>query len=393
MITTRFATSSCPPFEDYSEPRRRRASCPLTNWRLSNSFPSTLWELTAIGHPISSRFTTLDSIRGVAAVVVVLYHLKVSFPLGIWAPHEAYLAVDLFFGLSGFVLARSYDRHFAAGMTAGQFMLKRAIRLMPLYWLGLVAGLAVAALTDFTIQGGPPEHPAASTLLNVALLPGASLWLFPFDTPSWSLFFELWIANLIFACLWRFLHGRTLGVVIVVSALTLVARRMGHTDLNQGYMWGNFLGGCARVMFSFFAGIALSRLHAVRPPQLRVPSILVVAFVPILLSAPLQGKVAGVWELGCVFLAFPAMIYWGAEAVEKRPWLGSQLGNASYALYATHWPLLIVISALVGRLGLAPSLALEAIALILATSLASVIQTPDQMVRKWLGRQLQLGGA
>jgi peptidoglycan/LPS O-acetylase OafA/YrhL len=98
-------------------------------------------------------FVILDALRGVAAAAVVTVHAPLFFhsvatPGSVpdasgHAPmtgplFEAYLAVDFFFLLSGFVLAHAYGEKLNDGMTSCQFMRCRLIRLYPLYLLALV---------------------------------------------------------------------------------------------------------------------------------------------------------------------------------------------------------------------------------------------------------------
>ncbi|MGI4877859.1 MAG: acyltransferase family protein, partial [Janthinobacterium lividum] len=80
---------------------------------------------------VADRNYLLDGLRGVAALIVVSYHMQAD-PSG-----GAYLAVDFFFGLSGFVIAAAYDARFTAGMGFGGFMRLRVIRLYPLLALGI----------------------------------------------------------------------------------------------------------------------------------------------------------------------------------------------------------------------------------------------------------------
>jgi peptidoglycan/LPS O-acetylase OafA/YrhL len=90
------------------------------------------------------RFTLLDALRGIAALVVVQFHLHELFGRLIF-PH-GYLAVDFFFMLSGFVLRFAYQQRLDTGWSLSRFLRVRLIRLYPLYLLGLLLGLGMFLL-------------------------------------------------------------------------------------------------------------------------------------------------------------------------------------------------------------------------------------------------------
>src|SRR5882757_3316593 len=108
-----------------------------------------------VGAPVQSEarvFHTLDALRGIAAIGVVTFHMKQLFaPI---AASGGYLAVDLFFMMSGVVLSHAYEGRFRAGMGTFDFMRTRLIRLYPLYFLGTMLGIAVtvASLLGHNIQ-------------------------------------------------------------------------------------------------------------------------------------------------------------------------------------------------------------------------------------------------
>lgn len=294
----------------------------------------------------------LDGIRGIAAAIVILVHASDSIEPKWFGPHFGFLAVDLFFLLSGFVLAYNYDRAFAQGMKPARFMRKRFVRLWPLFALGLVLGLGfriVPAIREAATTGGAMtgHDMLTAALFNAFMLPApdgaGNHFIFPADLPAWSLFFEVWVANLVFALLWKRLQGRTLWMFIgLTAALGLANEAVFHT-WNVGSVWANFGGGFARVLFSFMLGVAVARLHAAKPPRLRVGSWVIWATVVVLLFAPLSHLVGHAYELACVFVIFPVLIYFGAEAVERHRALGSALGEASYATYTLHVPLLSLV--------------------------------------------------
>src|SRR5258708_12872936 len=121
------------------------------------------------------HFEVLDGLRGSAAFLIVLFHLF-NYPFGFRPPlhlmHHAYLAVDFFFGLSGFVVAYAYDDRWTR-MTMLQFFRIRLIRLHPLVLIGATLGLLGYIFDPFSKA---INHTAAPLLLLAYI---ASLLLLP----------------------------------------------------------------------------------------------------------------------------------------------------------------------------------------------------------------------
>ncbi|MGE0829924.1 MAG: acyltransferase family protein, partial [Hyphomonadaceae bacterium] len=145
------------------------------------------------------RFLALDGLRGIAAVAVLLRHFgSAAGPVRL---PESYLAVDLFFLLSGFVLAHAYEQRLRAGMSFWDFLKARFIRLYPLYFLGTAIG-AAGAFWLASRNWGHAEfgEMLGSLSFNLAFLPSAfhEHNPFPYNGPAWSLFYEM-LASVIFA--------------------------------------------------------------------------------------------------------------------------------------------------------------------------------------------------
>ena len=104
--------------------------------------------------PSSERqhFATLDGLRGIAAIVVVIFHDLSPFDLDSLIPH-APLAVDFFFCLSGFVVAYAYEKRLLGTMSFADFVAVRIIRLYPLILAGLLLGAVV-----FVLRAGLLHH-------------------------------------------------------------------------------------------------------------------------------------------------------------------------------------------------------------------------------------------
>lgn len=320
------------------------------------------------------RFTGLDGLRGVAALVVIWLHTGAP-PLP-----RSYLAVDFFFALSGFVLAHGYEGRLKSGMAPAEFMLRRYIRLWPLYILALVLGAAVA------LSGAPGHVPfIASVAFGALLLPTPVEALsadrtraFPLVGPAWSLFSEL-VANLVFALVARHLRAAALAGLLALGAGLLVFVRLSLGDLDVGSSVSHLWAGPARVIWSFFAGVAVYRLWLrYRPPEL--PIVVCAVALLVMFSLP--------YELAWVLAGFPLVIYLGASSEPRGPLaaLCEWLGLASYGAYVLHKPLIEALRAAgVHTDGPPVALAICLVATLIALILDRVY---DQPVRRWLERRL-----
>ncbi|WP_299365035.1 acyltransferase [uncultured Paracoccus sp.] len=287
----------------------------------------------------------LDGARGIAALAVMLYHVSSAAGSGAWLS-GAFLAVDFFFLLSGFVVARSYEARLRdGGMTLRSFVWTRVVRLYPLYIAASVIGLTyfstkiVLGTPDApTIRELAATFPGAITLLHQ---PNAISWgfvEFPFAPSAWSLSFEFWF-TIIYAAIVPKLSTRALsGIAIIAFALlSQQANLVGSIDM--GYDRRTLVGGVARFWFSFTLGVIIHRLgHLIlqqRPLSL-VLGVPAFAFVAIPHDAVGLG-------LAWISLVFPAALIVGA-ASECRGWTAptlDHLGRLSYAIYILHAPIIL----------------------------------------------------
>jgi len=290
------------------------------------------------------RYVTLDAMRGIAAIAVVMEHFGGYYHT--WRPPFSFLAVDLFFVLSGFVISLNYDRRFSDGMTVAAFMRLRAIRLLPLLFVGAAAAVITRVVAHNVFHLSSIQILVTSLLTTIAIpTPPTSSTdiLFPLNTAFWSLFFEIWVANLIFALFWKRLHGTCLWAVIIASLVGLLAMEGHFHVMDTGWAWRNIAGGFPRVGFSFFLGVALARWHVGRKIRLKVSAPLCLIVLTAALILPTSGQMFRLLSFAEVAFLFPALVYFGAEAVEVNPRVGSLLGDASYAVYAIHIPLLVFV--------------------------------------------------
>ncbi len=353
------------------------------------------------GKETKQTFETLNGMRGIAALAVVMMHAQ--WWLGVIHPAIVSLAVDFFFVLSGFVIAYAYQEPLKAGLRRRDFMLARFIRLYPMFVIGLVFGIAAR-----WIYGRPGNLTPffGNVGFNLFMLPfplqypGKVDNLFPLNFPAWSLFYEL-SAYVIFALLTPRLNNRRLAVLIAIGFLMLIVTGVTEGSLDRGTWRPSVLGGFARVTFSFFAGVALYRLWLRHPTRIRLhPAILFVLLILPLTWRPNAGPFAWLYELAVITLWMPLMVWLGTGSPAKGFWLRMcvVLGALSYPLYIVHAPILRVVGQVdnwqvaVWLKNTAPCGALGLIFLLgaFAWLLATYVDAP---VRRWLTGMLMPNGS
>jgi peptidoglycan/LPS O-acetylase OafA/YrhL len=298
-----------------------------------------------------SRFIALDGLRGVAAIMVMLLHAtrQASYPSPV---SSAYLAVDLFFLLSGFVLAHAYGARLAEGFRVWRdFMGQRFLRLWPLYIAGLLAGLL---LHLYGLWKGWNTDGIASVInafmTNAAFLPAIAPLEsdryagFPFNPPSWSLFSEIAV-NVAFAYFARFPRLAPFAVATVVSGVLLIVVSFSYQGLEVGPDLPHTHLGLIRATFSFFLGVLIyQHREPLRRLRISLPLPLALAILAFVCMVPSGlGMTTAIFDLVAVMVVFPALLALSVGAEPRGVVAGGSeiLGKASYPLYIIHWPLLV----------------------------------------------------
>lgn len=365
------------------------------------------------------HYELLDGLRGVAALLVVFYHIfeGLSFAAGgtlITTINHGYLAVDFFFILSGFVIGYAYDDRWKRNMTLGDFFTRRLIRLHPMIIMGTIIG----AIT-FCIQGSVQwdgSHVATSAVMLALLAamffipayPGAGYdvrgngEMFSLNGPSWSLFFE-YIGNILYALFIHRLSNRGLAILVALSGIGLAWFALfdivGYGMLGVGWTLdgANFWGGMLRMLFPFSLGMLLSRHF--RPIKIRGAFWICSAVLLILFCVPyIEGKspvcLNGVYELICIALIFPALVWIAAsgKTTDKQSTrICRFLGDISFPLYAIHYPLMYLFYAWLIKNKLYTFTECWQMAALVYTGsilLAYLcLKCYDEPVRKWLSRK------
>jgi len=297
-----------------------------------------------VGH---DRYRLLDELRGVAAVIVLIFHIATRGG-GPVLFQNGYLAVDFFFMLSGFVMAEAYERRLEQGMSFAGFATRRLVRMMPVAMLGALAGglYLLARAYAAPERSDPLAEVFAANMLNILILPKlwygpATAWdMFPANGPLWSLFFEIGM-NLVWAAFLIGRSTRTLALLTGASAVLLVVCGLHFGSLHLGWEVSSLLGGAARVSFGFGAGLLLHRLRSYLPGLGRRGAWLAVAALVYFLALPIT---AIGWTLAVVLVCLPAVLIIAVAAGREVALPGGALlGRLSFPLYGVHVPLIAAI--------------------------------------------------
>ncbi len=306
------------------------------------------------------HYEILDGLRGVAAITVVCFHIFEAFATSHLDQriNHGYLAVDFFFILSGFVVGYAYDDRWKKGtMNTKEFIKRRIIRLHPMVVMGALIGAGV-----FYFQGCDWWDVSkisvgallVATLMNALLIP-ATIGMevrgvgeaFPLNGPSWSLFFE-YIGNILYVLFIRKLSTKALAALVFVFGCGLASFAIFGPlgDLCVGYSLTGmeFTGGSLRLLFSFTAGLLLSRIF--KPVNIKGAFWICTLAVVGLLSIPRIGGAEHLWMNGiydtlCAVVLFPFLIFLGASGKSTDKYttrVCKFLGDISYPLYMVHYP-------------------------------------------------------
>lgn len=315
------------------------------------------------------HYALLDGLRGVAALLVVWYHVFEGFQFAGNKPvidfiNHGYLAVDFFFILSGFVVGYAYDNRWGKTLTLGGFFRRRLIRLQPMVCMGAVIGAVSFLLSGMERWDGTHATLWLTFLafvcgcLMLPALPGmprevrGNGEMFPLNGPCWSLFFE-YVGNIVYALFIRRLSTRLLALLSFALCCALawfaVTDQSGYGSIGVGWTVDrtNILGGSLRMLCPFTMGLLLSRIfkpiHYARGAFWISAALLLAIFhIPYIYS---DGALSlnGVFEAACIIAVFPLVVWYAASG--KTTDIASTricrfLGDISFPLYIVHYPLM-----------------------------------------------------
>ena len=398
------------------------------------------------------RYEILDGLRGVAAMMVVAFHLLETYyhmepdqPI-----NHGYLAVDFFFALSGFVIGYAYDdrwkkphpqplsqREGSSYLTIWTFFKRRLVRLHPMLMFGTLFGALL-----FYFQGDVPGceavHQTPWWMLLAVMLWGFTLiplpnkfdirgWqeMHPLNNAQWSLMWE-YIANVLYALVIRHFRRWMLVLFVVLSACLSVCLCQNidlFGVLSENPYAYTVIGGWSldpdqiviavtRLFYPFFMGLLLSRMFTgadggrkvLKLESFRIRggfwwcalAIIIMLCVPRLGGADMEQLwMNGLYEAFVILACFPLIVALGAgsKVTDQRGQAVCKfLGDISYPLYVTHYPLIyfqISFAASHPDLPASTKTAFSVSLFILAIFVAyASLKLYDLPVREWLKRKL-----
>lgn len=318
------------------------------------------------------RYEILDGLRGVASMMVVAYHLFETYshdPLHQILNH-GYLAVDFFFVLSGFVIGYAYDDRWNK-MTLKDFFKRRLVRLHPMVIMGTLLGALLFYFGDCSafplISETPWWKMLILFLLGCTMLPAITSWDIrgwaetnSLNGPTWSLMLE-YIANILYALFIRHFSKTLLTIFVIGTAFLTIDLTMNldvfnifSTNRSAAYTviggWSitpdQIYIGISRLLYPFFMGLLLSRINKlikIKRGFWWCSVLIIVMLVMPRLGGQENMWMNGAYEAFCILLICPLIVAMGAGSDikgKKSVAICTFLGEISYPLYITHFPLI-----------------------------------------------------
>ena len=371
------------------------------------------------------HYELLDGLRGVAALLVLFYHIFEGFAFAegvngagsgiITTLNHGHIAVDFFFILSGFVISYAYDDRWNK-MSTWQFFKRRLIRLHPMLIMGVIIGFLAFAFVGFerwngsTAPTGWVMTALLLTMFMIPALPGAPYEIrgngemFPLNGPGWSLFFE-YIGNILYALFIRRMPTKVLAgstvLLGIAHAWFFIGDVSGYDSIGVGWTIDsiNFWGGLVRMLFPFSMGMLLARTF--RPCKIKgafwicsIALALLFAVPPVTSPGNIGISLNSLYEFACIAFLFPVIVWIGACGEGGKGITGKMnriLGDISYPLYIVHYPIMYIFYAWLIKNGiytLQECWGAAACVIVSSILLALLcLKLYDEPVRRWLSKK------
>jgi exopolysaccharide production protein ExoZ len=303
-------------------------------------------------HALPRAFRSIQILRGLACVAVVLFHSSMQFEQyyhqslfgGVFA--SGYGGVDLFFVISGFVIAHSSAADLDKPARFKSYWYKRIIRIFPIYWavlLAVVLGSMMVAPSAKSTTFSVPAH-LSEWISTILLLPNHK----PVVGVSWTLSYELFF-YLMFSLLvlskrfWRIPAGILAGSLVFFSAQHGLVKALPIVSFVVSPFNIEFAAGA-------FAWYLVKRVSLTAYAYLLMISVglgVALTFLPTVTNENYSQRVL-------IFGFSSFLIVWALTGLEKSNRKGAHLpiwfdyvGDASYMLYLIHFPVLVFANKLI----------------------------------------------
>lgn len=296
--------------------------------------------------PTSARFEALDALRGICALLVVLFHIPIYHALkGAESFVNLQFCVDMFFALSGFVLCHAYGHRLNDGREGLRFAWMRLARLWPLHMvmLGLFVGIELTKLVFMRADGSlaldsqpfGPGHSPWELVTNILFLQSFNLHSgLTWNGPAWSAAVEFYVSLLFAAVIVLFPRFRReifLGLCLA-AGWQLFERSPGSLFVSSDW-------GMLRAIFSFFAGCLAYDMRVHSNGKLATPNMLeawsVLLFIAFVLTTP-QGVLQYAFPVLAVIVIYVFSFDQGRISRLLRSRTLQKLGLWSYSIYMVH---------------------------------------------------------
>jgi peptidoglycan/LPS O-acetylase OafA/YrhL len=302
------------------------------------------------------RFVALDSWRGICALLVVLFHVSPVVSSSLEAStfiRNAYLFVDFFFVLSGFVLCHGYRGKISDRSDLRQFVVRRFARVWPVHAFVLGAFLLAIIFVnymphpqDLALTWNENSYSVEAILPSVLLLNAFGLQGSVWNGPAWSIGAEFYV-YLLFAIVLMSVWRRFVVACTLLSIVALAVIFWRAPD----FMNSTWDYGAVRCVAGFFAGVVAyhcyerwGKCEPIKATIIEIAAVIVViAFV---MCAGVGPDAVGVVSLAAPLVFGAAVVVFAREqglfAFALHARLFKALGRYSFSIYLIHQPLLIM---------------------------------------------------
>lgn len=294
----------------------------------------------------TSKLLSLESLRGIAALLVAIYHNNMGVYFNYSFFPNAWLMVDFFFVLSGFVIALNYQTKLQSFGDLYQFQKRRFLRLYPLHFLVLFIFIGFEAakyiveikLNLVGVNSAFEKNDFFAILANLLLIQNFAISYGTFNVPSWSISAEFYTYAIFGIMMLGAKNSRSFLIALSISLILISGFFLNNIGL------GTFnISGPLRCIYSFFIGVITYNIFDLLKLNQRISNSLLalfllgltafvivtfgseknaLVFIPILFSLTILGVSSTQNNTQIIkFLSYPKLVY---------------LGTISYGIYMIH---------------------------------------------------------